>query len=71
MAILGGCSNEQAGFVNDAVCFTLDLAAAADYSCRLDRWNTLCHKRNHHGGKQWDCGCSTYCGFRGKRYSCS
>lgn len=30
MAILGGCSNEQAGFVNDAVCFTLDLAAAAD-----------------------------------------
>ncbi len=25
MAILGGCSNEQTGFVNDAVCFTIDL----------------------------------------------
>ncbi|KEP25314.1 DUF3992 domain-containing protein [Bacillus zhangzhouensis] len=30
MAILGGCNNEQTGFVNDAVCFTVDLAAAAD-----------------------------------------
>lgn len=30
MAILGGCSNEQTGFVNDAVCFTIDLAAAED-----------------------------------------
>nr|MDF9458993.1 DUF3992 domain-containing protein [Bacillus pumilus] len=30
MAILGGCSNEQTGFVNDAVCFTVDLAARAD-----------------------------------------
>ncbi|WP_353855649.1 S-Ena type endospore appendage [Bacillus sp. Bos-x628] len=29
MAILGGCSNEQTGFVNDAVCFTLELAATA------------------------------------------